>query len=134
MYSPGAQLRYFNDGGRGVGSYFIPTIKISTSEFVYQKNPYYFSIPQKFHTSSKMRLCCWFELMKDTKRSVTQKNPGIFHRPEKFPIYVSGAPGIYSVMSLQQKPHDLKICPKAIITKDIDYSFDTIIFILEFTE
>ena len=47
--TPGAPLTNFNDGGVGGsdrGSYFIPK-KITTSEFVYQKNPYFFNIHKK---------------------------------------------------------------------------------------
>ena len=99
------------------GSYFIPP-QIPASQFVYQKNPYFFAYPKKSHTSSKLRLCyCWFELMKDTvpKKSLyffaTQKKSHVFlspkkihfgqnFRPQKFlrtstPSlkYVSGLPG-----------------------------------------
>ena len=49
---PGASLRYFKGGERGGGgvfdrgSYFVPP-KNQTSEFVYPKIPYVFSIPPK---------------------------------------------------------------------------------------
>ena len=86
-----------------------------------QKNPYFFSIPKKSYTSSKLCLQMLHVLLisADEKYSTqkspcvfftTQENPSIFHRPKKFSFgknvrikkilritlslkYVSGAPG-----------------------------------------
>ena len=64
VQTPGAQLTYFNDGGRGsTESYFIPT-----SEFVYPKKiTPLFSIPKK-------SLRAFF---------ATQKNPSVFFATHK---------------------------------------------------
>ena len=101
---PAMHSQFLMMGRSDRGSYFIPQ-KITTSEFVYRKNHYFFSIHKKslspFFHNLKKSLCFSF---------VTPKYPSIFHSPKKITLgqnlrpkkitrtllslkYVSGAPG-----------------------------------------